>query len=180
MLMKDIVFFGGAFDPPHLGHLAVLQFLETISRFDEVWVVPSFFHPYAKKMISYDHRIKMCELMLPYLSSKVLVSDIERQWGQHPCYTLDVIRYAKKKDPLQNFWLVVGSDCQKDLPGWYQYEKLKNEVNFFFLPRPGFKQSPFPNISSTVVRECLAKRNGMDNLVTKEILDYIIQNRLYC
>lgn len=56
-LKKQIACFGGAFNPPHLAHQQICKYLIDQSRFDEIYVIPSFSHPWNKKMISFSHRI---------------------------------------------------------------------------------------------------------------------------
>ncbi len=177
--MRDIAFFGGAFDPPHLGHLAVIEFLNQWSLSDEVWVVPAFSHPFEKTMAPYEHRQAMCQRLIADFSSKVRVSSIEKQLGTQPTYTLEVIRLAKKQNPGARFWLVLGTDCFRSLPQWHKYQQLKNEVNFLFLPRPGFADSPFPDVTSTRVRQLLKKGASCEKLLTPEVFSYLVAKRLY-
>lgn len=177
--MVDIAFFGGSFNPPHRGHEAVVRFLATIPFFDEVWIVPVFSHAFSKELVSYDLRLNMCELAFGDMSPKVKISSIEEECGLKPSYTLSVIRFAKSKCPQNKFWLVLGSDCQKKLPHWYEYQKLKNEVNFFFLPRPGCHESPFPSVSSSQIRESLQSDLPCESLLNPKVISKIREHHLY-
>lgn len=177
--MTDVAFFGGSFNPPHTGHFAVISFLATLAFFDEVWIVPSFTHPFSKPLADYDLRLEMCSLAFTPISSKIKIMTVERDCGANPSYSLPVIRYAKTQYPYAKFWLVLGSDCQRDLPQWHRYQQLKNEVNFFFLPRPGHQDSPFPAVSSSQVRERLLCQLPCENLLKAQVFDFIREHHLY-
>jgi cytidyltransferase-like protein len=58
-----VALLGGAFNPPHNGHIQLAQFvLNTSKTFDEVWLVPCYQHMDGKEMVAPEHRVKMCEI----------------------------------------------------------------------------------------------------------------------
>lgn len=60
-----IMLFGGSFNPPHLGHLIVIQqAFELIPNLDELWILPCYRHTFLKNLAPAQHRLKMCELLV--------------------------------------------------------------------------------------------------------------------
>src|SRR4030042_5136797 len=63
-----IILFGGAFNPPHLGHLLVIQqAFELIDNFDELWLLPDYQSTFLKPLINSTHRLKMIDLLIKQL-----------------------------------------------------------------------------------------------------------------
>lgn len=176
---RRIAFFGGSFNPPHRAHREVLEYLSGLNDFDGIWMVPAFSHPFEKDLAPFKDRLRMAELTAKGLGDKVTVSDIEARLKLPKSYTIDVIRELKKRNPDCRFWIVVGSDCRKELPRWSRYDELKNEAGFFFVPRPGFEESPFSDVSSTRVREALLQGESPSEELIPEVLNYIHAQGLY-
>ena len=77
------------------------------------------------------------------------------------------------------FVIVVGSDCKKELVQWKDIEKLKEEADFFYIPRPGFEESPFMNISSSEIRKLIRENKPYTKYVVPEVAQYIEELGLY-
>ena len=69
--------FGGSFDPPHLGHVMVPALVLSLTRASEVLIVPSYQHPFEKKLTAFDHRVALCKLAFGAYTDQVKVSTIE-------------------------------------------------------------------------------------------------------
>lgn len=177
---KNIGLFGGSFNPPHAGHVAVLRDLTRLDNFDEIWVVPVFQHPFGKDLAAFAERVKMLELVVKHLETdKVRVEKIEGQMAQNPSYTFDMVSELKKKFPTHHFTLILGSDAKKDLPKWHRLGELKKIVDFYFIPRAGIENSPYPDVSSTDIRKKLELGKSIDKLTLPKIADYILKIKLY-
>jgi len=173
--MQQIALFGGSFNPPHVGHREVVEALAKNTQFDEVWIVPTFSHPFDKNLIDFSHRVKMCELNFgSLLGKKIKICSIEGELKKFPSYMIDTVRALQKKYPTVHFTIVVGSDCKKELPQWKNFEELKKEADFFFIPRAGFEKSPFTDVSSTQIRNGASLEH-----VRPEVKKYIEENKLY-
>ncbi len=175
-MTQDIAFFGGSFNPPHRGHRQVLELLDSLPQFDAVWMVPSYHHPFDKKLASYEDRMRLCEIAAQGLG-KVIVSDIEKKMGEVTSYTIDVIRWAKKNQMGDRFWIVVGEDCRKEIEQWKNYRALRVEASFFFLPRG--KDAPFMDVSSSGIRDALAQKKDCSRFLLPEVEAYALKNNLY-
>lgn len=176
---KRIALFGGSFNPPHWAHREVCDYLRGLDRFDEVWMVPTFDHPFEKGLASFSHRKKMCELTVAGLGEKVSVCSVEEELKNKPSYMIDTLLALKKRHPDNLFTVVVGSDCKEELPKWKDWESLKKEGDFFYIPRPGFEASPFMDISSTRIRQLVKEKGAYTKYVVQEVEGYIKQYRLY-
>lgn len=192
-----IALFGSSFNPPHKGHAAVLEFLAGQNRFDEIWLVPVYKHPFAKDLWPYKIRLRLTKLLLTGLLHKscknkktpptkarattknwqrtlLKICEIEKQLGKNPSYMFDTVRELKKKHPKNTFTLILGSDCKKDLPKWHRYTELKKLIQFYFVPRKGFENSPFPKVSSTQIRTRLKAKKSIVALVPELIAKSIL------
>ncbi|MBI2338750.1 MAG: nicotinate (nicotinamide) nucleotide adenylyltransferase [Deltaproteobacteria bacterium] len=174
-----IALFGGSFNPPHLAHRQVVEYLKDLPDFDAVWIVPTFDHPFQKELASYPHRRRMCELDFAGLGPKVKISDIEKELKARPSYMINTLRALKKKNPDCQFAVVVGSDCREEMAEWKDPEALKREAAFLFVPRPGFENSPFMDISSSRIRELIKAGKPVTKYLAPEVVEYIEKNGLY-
>lgn len=176
---KRIALFGGSLNPPHWGHRQVMEYLKGLAQFDEVWILPSFDHPFEKNLIPFSNRKAMCALTVKGLSGDIKVCPIERELNKKPSYTIDIIRALKHKHPGHEFTVVLGSDCKKDLPRWHALDELKKEASFFFIPRAGFENSPFMDISSSRIRGLIKQGKEYTKYLVPEVARYIEEHGLY-
>ncbi len=181
---KNIGIFGSSFDPPHRGHLAVIKHLLTTGHFNELWLVPTYKHPFGKTLTKFSTRISMLKCLLrplrrlrPFHPHKI--SQIEKAIPQRPTYAWHVIRALKKRHPNFRFTLIVGSDVKKELRKWYRINALKKLVSFYFIPRKGYEKSPFPRVSSSDIRERVRNGKSIRGLTTRDVEDFILKNHLY-
>jgi nicotinate-nucleotide adenylyltransferase len=185
-----IAILGGAFDPPHLWHKKISEQLIKLLKFDQVWLIPCFSHPFDKKMASSKHRLAMTRL-LQSRNIKVRQEEIKRK---KKSYSIDTIKELKKKYPKNEFTWIIGSDQIKDFPKWKSYRQLLKEVPFFVFPRPGNKipkilphnMKPIKhkglflsNLSSTKVRNYIKHGKKVSQLVTFDVEEYIKKHGLY-
>lgn len=180
MKTHDIAILGSSFNPPHNGHLAVIQDLAKNDNYDAIWLMPVFEHPFGKKLAPYDDRLAMTKLLLETIQSpKVSLCQAEKNLGKSPSYTIDVIDALQKQNPLAHFFLVIGSDAKQDLRKWHRIDELQRLVDFIFIPRQGFETSPYPKVSSTQLREHLTEGKDVSKLMPNTIADYVRNKSLY-
>ena len=159
-----------------LHHLFITTYLA--DRFDEVIVVPCYKHPFNKELIEFSHRHKMCHLALSSLFSifSVTVSGVERDLGGKSI-TARTVEYFKNFSPTADLSFAVGKDAFADFDKWEGREKLLSLAEPFIVD----KDSLFPNIHSTYIRELL--KEGRDDIAMKylprEVYKYINENKLY-
>lgn len=182
-----IAVFGGAFDPPHLGHLQVARTILEHSYADEVWFLPVKDHPFEKKMSSDADRAAMVRLMLePGMRLELLeLSSHEKN------YTLVSLRLLQKQYPEHTFLFIVGSDNISEFHRWYHYDELIQEFQVWVYPRAGSSMEGLlpgmhildhaepVQVSSTEIRERCKQGASIAGLVSDSVAEYIDKRGLY-
>ena len=200
---KKVALLGGAFNPPHLSHLKLAQFVLNSSKtFDEVHIMPCFKHMYNKKMTDPTQRLEMCNLAVEdFGDNRIKVSDYEitNELGGET-YTLvnNLLEEQFAKDEM-DFSMIIGYDNALSFDKWVNYEHLERMMRFVVVSRAGVEidhnkagwclKSPhiflqaddgvIPDISSTIVRDQANMFNSISKFVTTCVEDYILKNQLY-
>lgn len=178
-LTMRIGFFGGSFNPPHLGHLLAATYALKTFHLDQVWFAPVFNHPFGKHSIPFEHRTAMCKLLIEEFSPPFQVTEIEKELD-HGGRTYLTLKELQKRHPKYEFGLVIGSDLKDQLQKWHHSDELQKEFNVYYVPR-GEKDNPtsIPNISSTNIRADAYDPEIIKNVVTPEIHEYMERNKFY-
>jgi nicotinate-nucleotide adenylyltransferase len=177
-----VAIYGGSFNPPHVAHqLAMTCVLATARpRVDELWMVPTFKHPFDKQLAPFADRVRMCELAAqPF--ARVRVSRIEEELGGES-YTLTTVKALRARHPEHELALVIGADLVGERERWHGWRELEALVPFIVVGREGQPEAgglKLPAVSSTIVRERLARREPVDALVAAAVADYIADKGLY-
>ncbi len=188
-----IAILGGAFDPPHLGHLLLAQQTLDFANIDEVWLMPCFSHPFNKKVTSGETRLELCKLAVKdFNNKKIRVCDFEIRLKKKS-FTIETVTTLKKTFKAERFYWLIGSDNLKDFKKWKDWKNLVSEVKFFVFPRIDFPVKKLPtgfkmvntkrpiasNLSSYIIRERLKKGLSIKGLVTEGVEKEIIENKMY-
>jgi len=179
-----IGFFGGSFDPPHICHAMVCLYVLEMTDVEKILWVPCVDHPFAKTAASFDHRLAMSRLAASALTPRVEVSDIESTLPL-PSYTINTVETLYCRIPDARISVILGSDITDELDRWTRIEDLRRLANFIVVPRGGFPAPmgdlgiALPRLSSTAIREALQEGRSVETVVTRDVLDYINQHRLY-
>ena len=202
-MSKKVGFFGGSFDPIHLGHLNIAIELAERHKLDEVFICPTSQSPFKKAkppIASKEHRRAMVTAAISPLSHFTLL-DFELQKSV-PCYTIDTIReiisidlQSKKK---KNYFLLLGEDALEHFHQWREVEELiklappligsrkSKSFNTKGLPsalsssiEKGLTAIPIMEISSTEIRDRLNRGLYCGHLLPAKVWDYIQQHQLY-
>jgi nicotinate-nucleotide adenylyltransferase len=192
---RTVALFGGSFNPPHVAHqLAVLWFLET-QAIDELWLVPTFTHVFGKQLADYAHRVAMCELAAEALGPRARVSTAEADLARTPGFvasrTFDLLAHLEQAHPHLRFRLAIGADILAETDRWHRWDDVARQAPPIVIARPGFVGgigARMPTVSSTHVRQLLARANGghdaaasaeLSTLVPARVLRYIGAHGLY-
>lgn len=182
-----VVLFGGAFDPPHLGHQQVVQTILNQGLADQVWFVPTFKHAFDKNMSPVEHRIEMLKLAL-IPQTKIETAEIERK-GESK--TIDTLRQLSKDYSQHQFSWLIGSDNLNQFALWHDYQEILQEFKVYVYPRAGFEMSPLyagmvplanvkqVRISSSQVKKMVGAGQSIQGLVLEKVRQYILTNDLY-
>ena len=176
--------FGGSFNPPHLAH--VLALAVVLSRFDvaRILVVPTYLHPFAKSLASYDDRVKMCELAMGFLP-RVEISRVEEELGGES-RTLRTLEHLHAQHPDWSLRFIMGADLVLESSKWYGFDKIAGMAKPIVLGRVGvsYEGAPpavLPAISSTEVRTMIGagRWDEVEQLVPRGVLEHVRARGLY-
>ena len=178
-----IALLGGSFNPPHVGHLMNACYVLATRGVDRVWLMPVFKHPFGKPLAPFSDRLRMCELAAARFAQVIEVSRVEAD-APGGGRTIDTLEYLQKKHPEHQFALVIGTDILPETPQWKDFDRIEKLVEVIVVPRAGFpseraKGPPLPPVSSTEVREMLARGEDVSALIPREVLAYLAQRGLY-
>jgi nicotinate-nucleotide adenylyltransferase len=179
--IKDIAIFGGKFDPPHLAHRMTIDLAFERYGMDEVWLIPSFNHPFGFKTTSFEHRLEMCHILAElFQKDKVKVFETEREINSG--FTIDVLKHFAKLYPEYNFHLFIGADNWKNKEKWKEFNELEQickSIKVIGRGKDEFDGSALPDISSTMIKEMIKNKESVSHLLVKGVEEYIIKNSLY-
>ncbi len=133
---KKAAIYGGSFDPPHLGHLAIMKkALETLD-IDKLIVVPAFVSPFKQGHVApAPLRLRWLK-KIAAMDPRIVVSDFEIKRGP-PSYTVDTVEHFKQA--FDTIYLIVGADNLESLPHWHDFEKLDKMVTWVVATRQNRK-----------------------------------------
>jgi nicotinate-nucleotide adenylyltransferase len=179
----EVALIGGSFNPPHVGHLLAAHFVRATTACDQVWLVPSFHHPFGKSLADFQHRAAMCRMLCDDASGWLGVSEVERELGGEG-RTVDLLEHLVASYPGTRFTLVIGSDILADWPHWKDPARIEQLATVLVLHRAGHPSPrafgpPLAEVSSTHVRELLASGGDARGLVPRKVLEYVQARGLY-
>ncbi|MGC3999673.1 MAG: nicotinate (nicotinamide) nucleotide adenylyltransferase [Anaeromyxobacter sp.] len=184
MSPRRVALLGGSFNPPHAAHLMAAYWTLATQDVGEVWLMPTWSHPFGKALAPFEDRVRMCELAAAALRG-VHVCPAERELAGDPLAgkTARVLEHLVQKHPDHRFSLVIGADILPDTDKWYRWDRVQALATLIVIGREGFPPVPgapaLPAISSTEVRERLARGEDVSGLVPRKVLAYVAERGLY-
>ena len=194
--MRKIGLFGGAFNPPHIEHVEVLNCAKEKFGLDFCVVFPSFLPPHKSTAndIPFDTRMDMCKLAF----GDVVYSSIEKE-STETNYAVNTVKKFKKIYPDDQLFYIIGGDSMADLFKWYKPEELLSLVSLVVYPRQG-RESDMnvaiekvralggditvlsyvsKNFSSGEIRYLSAINSDLSKYLCPDVEKYIKDNGLY-
>lgn len=188
--MKVGLFFG-SFNPLHIGHMTIAQYMVEFTDLDQVWLVVSPQNPFKEKktLLDQHHRLMMARIATEE-DARLYASDIEFQLPQ-PSYTVDTLTYLKEKYPQHEFSLIMGGDNLKSFPKWKNQEVILADHDIYVYPRPGISspleqhpkvhltQAPMMDISATFIRQSVLEGKDVSFLLPAAVWTYLDEMNFY-
>ena len=187
--MKIGLYFG-SFNPIHIGHLIIGNYIANNTEVEQVWFVVSPQNPLKKSstLLNEYQRLHLVQLATEG-NSQLKVSDIEFKLPR-PSYTIDTLTYLKEKYPLHQFSVIIGSDSLQNIGKWKNSALLLKDYSFYVYQRPGFivketsgnitlLKAPLLEISSTVIRETIHAGKSIKYLVPDQVIEEIEKGNYY-
>jgi nicotinate-nucleotide adenylyltransferase len=191
--------FGGTFDPVHQAHLILAEQAREQAALDQVWFVPAGRPPHKthRELTSFAQRAEMLSLALSG-NPAFRVDELEKDRAG-PSYTADTLDELHRRYPEHEWFLLIGGDALRDLPGWYQPDRIVARATLLVMGRAGsdigqieewqnklgkqarvqILKAPLMEISSTDLRQRVGEGRSIRYLVPRAIEAYIHDKGLY-
>lgn len=200
MIKKQILVFGGCFNPPLNSHFSLAeQIINEYSNIEKIVFVPVNSKYQKIDLISNEHRYQMLKLVCDK-NDKFDVSRVEID-STRPLYTIETLRTFQKTYSEKKIGFIIGSDNLKELDTWKKADELTKDFKIYVLERDKdnieeiiqsneflnknkqafikTKNNITSNLSSTFVREKLKDSKSIRYLAPDEVVSYILENKLY-
>jgi nicotinate-nucleotide adenylyltransferase len=187
----NIGLYFGAFNPVHIGHLKVANYVLNNSNLDEVWLVltPQSPHKTESILIGFYHRYKMLEIVCKKHKC-IFPSDIEKGLKK-PNYTIRTLDYLKTEKNSNDYNLIIGDDNIEKLKTWKEYTRIIENHKIYVYPRKNqqknsklthknicYLNASIINVSASNIRKNILDKK-IDNLkIDPEVLAYLMNNNI--
>jgi nicotinate-nucleotide adenylyltransferase len=189
--------FGGAFDPPHLAHAALVQAAINQLDLDALWLIPTghAWHK-ARTLSPAVHRLNMAKLA--FASNPKVVIDERETRRAGPSYTIDTLHELKAENPLADLFLIIGEDQARSITTWHRWQEVMQSATICvagrddsslsdgrFVPSNALEgaslrlKMPLNPVSATAIRARVAQAEPVAALVGEPVARYIAQHHLY-
>ncbi|MBG9386856.1 nicotinate-nucleotide adenylyltransferase [Caenimonas aquaedulcis] len=186
--------FGGAFDPPHVAHVALAAAAIGQLKLDEMRVLPTGQAWHKSNVLTpAPHRLAMTQIAFGELPG-VIVDDRELK-RPGPTYTIDTLRELMAEQPGAELFLVMGEDQAGAITRWREWQAILGMVTLCMADRPShagatpFQVPPEARLrhlempampeSATDIRARAGANEGIDHLVPAGVARYIERHHLY-
>jgi nicotinate-nucleotide adenylyltransferase len=182
----------GSFNPIHIGHMAIANFMIEFSRLDQLWFVVSPQNPLKEKksLLKDYHRFEMVRLAIEG-DDRFRASDIEFRMPR-PSYTIDTLSYLGEKHPGMEFQLIMGTDGLKTFHKWKHADLIVEKYHRLIYPRPGISKesvlpltnatlvdAPLMDISSSFIRKAIGQGKDVRHLMPSAAYRYMREMHFY-
>ena len=197
--MGRIGLFGGTFDPPHKGHIALAERVSTEFSLDKLIFIPAGNPPHKtdKKVTDKAFRFEMIKLAAEG-NGKFSISDVDIK-NEKPNYSYLTIEHFINTYPDDEIFFIVGADSYRDFPKWKNYPDILSLCTFIVMNRNDenlnryylkyrelspshkalFSDDFSYDLSSTELREKLQKGENCKEYLPDGVYEYIKKNNLY-
>jgi nicotinate-nucleotide adenylyltransferase len=199
--MKKIGLYFGTFNPIHVGHLIIANYMADYTDLDEIWLIVSPQNPLKKKesLLADYHRLSLVRVGIQN-NIKLQASDVEFNLTK-PSYTVHTLIHLKEKHPNYQFNLIMGADNLRSFHKWKNHEEIIKEHHIYVYPRilteqeitnkatqisPVFDHeniihcdAPMMKISSSFIRKAIKNKKDVQYLLTEPVYKYVDEMNFY-
>lgn len=192
MNSNNVVLFFGSFNPPHVGHFVIANYVLNLPYVNEVWFVVSPQNPFKSPstLAPARTRLEMVRRAIgdfPYFKP----CDIEF-YMQPPHYTIHTLIKLEEKYPNKTFSLLMGMDNLQNLHKWKAYRAILDHYKILVYPRKGFEKHLFENeknielidaplieLSSSMIRQLIKDKKNFRFMVPDPVYQMIFEENIY-
>lgn len=189
--METVGILGGSFNPVHIGHMMLASFLTQWGYVDKVWLTLSPRNPLKSPadLIPDMKRLNMLSIAAKG-ARDIEICDIELSMPK-PSYTINTLELLRVRYPENKFKLIIGSDNWQVFDQWREADRILEEFGVMVYRRPGYPvenihvdglevvNAPMVNISSTFIRDAIARKRNVNYFLPQGVYKYIQDNKLY-
>ena len=198
--MKKVGLYFGTFNPIHVGHLIISNYMVGYTNLDEVWFVVSPLNPLKKKesLLEDYHRLNLVRIAIVQ-NSTLKVSNEEFNLPI-PSYTINTLTHLKEKYSGHEFNLIMGEDNLRSFKKWKNHEEILKCHHLYVYPRVLTEQekleksnlennfnhpkvirceAPVMKISSSFIRKAISENKDVRYLLTPEVYKYVEEMNFY-
>jgi len=196
----NIGLYFGTFNPIHVGHLIIANYMADYTNLDQVWLVVSPQNPLKTKstLLADYHRLAIVRVAIEN-NNKLKASNIEFDMPK-PSYTADTLVYLQEKYPKNKFFLIMGEDNLRSFHKWKNYEEIIKHYHIYVYPRAliaqekdlklkdndfinhpnvTFCDAPVMKISSSYIRNAIKNKKDVRYLLTEPVFNYVTEMHFY-
>lgn len=183
--------FGGSFNPIHIGHLALANYLCENDYIDELWFLVSPQNPFKQneKLLDDKTRLRMVNAAVRGYG-RFYVSDFEFSLPK-PSYTINTLNKLSETYTDRDFYLIIGADNWAAFDRWKSPEEIISKHHVLVYPRLGYDipemlpqniravDSPLIEVSSTFIRESISQGKDVRYFLHPAVYEIIEKENLY-
>ncbi len=184
--------FFGSFNPIHIGHLIIAEYMLEFSDLDQIWFIVSPHNPLKKRktLLADYHRIALVKTAIED-NPKMKASDIEFKMPK-PSYTIDTLTYLNEKYPEKHFILIAGTDIFVSFHKWKNYKEILSQYEIYVYSRPDYDignysnhpkvkifDAPLIEISSSFIRRAIKEGKNIEYMLPEKVSKYIYEMHFY-
>ncbi|MEN9303191.1 MAG: hypothetical protein RL264_1620 [Bacteroidota bacterium] len=203
--MKVGLYFG-TFNPIHIGHLIIANYMAEYTDLDQIWMVVSPHNPLKDKktLLADFHRLALVKEAIDD-NPKLRASDVEFKLSK-PSYTISTLTHLGEMYPNNEFSIIMGEDNLRTFHKWYNHDKILEKHRIFVYPRVltlqeeqevkqlsmnllnDFKKhpnvvfcedAPVMKVSSSFIRQAIQDGKDVRYLLTEPVFNYVDKMNFY-
>lgn len=182
----------GSFNPVHVGHMAIANYMVEYTDINQLWFVVSPHNPQKEKsnLLNDYHRLELVRQAIGD-DIRFRASNIEFNLPK-PSFTIDTLTHLSEQYPQHRFSLIMGSDNLETFHKWKNYESILENYGIIVYPRPGFDpekvklytnvsiaEAPLIEISSTFLRESIQAGKDIRHFLPLKTWEYLDEMNFY-
>jgi len=192
-LQLKIGLYFGSYNPIHIGHLAIANYIVEFTDIDQLWFVVSPQNPFKKKVNLLDdyQRLEMAHRAVEG-DDRLRASNIEFNLPK-PSYTASTLAYLKELHANYQFVILMGSDNLENFHKWKNYKTIVENHGVIVYPRPGFDISkvrfhknitfaegaPQMEVSSSFIRNAIQDGKDVRHFLPQKSWEYLEEMNFY-
>lgn len=186
--------FSGSFNPIHIGHIILANYITEFTDIDEVWLLVTPQNPFKKdqELADEDARLEMVRIATGKYP-KLKASDFEFKLSK-PSYTINTLKELEKAYLQHTFSLIIGADNWLAFDKWKDSKEIIDNYHVCVYPRLNYGvenidlqnkygvnilNAPVIEISSTFIRESIYNNKNIEAFLPENVYSYILKKRLY-